>query len=133
MASQASTPSSPTPSGKETRRVLVVEDEELVAMMLADMLQELNCRVLGPAGELTQALALARDGALDAALLDVSLGGRASFPVAEALRARGVPFAFMSGYGEKDFPAAFREVPRLSKPFDLPDLERVLSGLLTPG
>ena len=112
------------------RQVLVVEDEELVAMMLADMLQELDCAVLGPAGELTEALALARDGALDAALLDVSLRGTASFPVAEALQARGIPFAFMSGYGEKDFPPAFREVPRLAKPFDLPDLQRVLGGLL---
>ena len=112
------------------RQVLVVEDEELVAMMLADMLQELDCAVLGPAGELTQALALAQKGALDAALLDVSLRGTASFPVAEALQARGIPFAFMSGYGEKDFPPAFRQVPRLAKPFDLPDLQRVLGGLL---
>lgn len=113
-----------------TRQVLIVEDEELVAMMLTDMLQELDCGVLGPTGELTEALALAREGVLDAALLDISLHGTASFPVAEALQARGIPFAFMSGYGERDFPPAFRQVPRLSKPFDLPDLQRVLGGML---
>ncbi|HEX4570737.1 MAG TPA: response regulator [Dongiaceae bacterium] len=113
-----------------TRQVLVVEDEELVAMMLADMLMELNYGVLGPVGELTSALALAQEAAPDAALLDVSLHGVASFPLAEALQVKGIPFAFMTGYGERDFPPAFRQIPRLSKPFDLPELRRVLGGLL---
>ena len=112
------------------RQVLVVEDEELVAMMLADMLAELNYGVLGPVGELTQALALAQEAAPSAALLDVSLHGVASFPLAEALQAKGIPFAFMTGYDERDFPPDFRQVPRLSKPFDLPELRRVLGGLL---
>lgn len=112
------------------RQVLVVEDEELVAMMLADMLTELSYGVLGPVGELTRALALAQEAPPDAALLDVSLHGVASFPLAEALQAKGVPFAFMTGYGERDFPPAFRQIPRLSKPFDLPELRRVLGGLL---
>ena len=113
------------------RQVLVVEDEELVAMMLADMLAELNYGVLGPVGELSKALALVQEGPPDAALLDVSLHGAASFPVAEALQAKGIPFAFTTGYGERDFPPAFRQVPRLSKPFDLPELRRVLGGLLS--
>jgi CheY-like chemotaxis protein len=113
-----------------TRQVLVVEDEELVAMMLADMVQELNYGVLGPVGDLTRALALAQEGGPDAVLLDVSLHGVASFPLAETLQAKGIPFAFMTGYGERDFPPAFRQIPRLSKPFDLPELRRVLGGLL---
>ena len=111
-------------------KVLVVEDEELVAMMLADLLMELNYGVLGPVGELTRALALVKEAAPHAALLDVSLHGVASFPLAEALQAKGVPFAFTTGYGERDFPPAFRQVPRLSKPFDLPELRRVLGALL---
>ena len=110
--------------------VLVVEDEELVAMMLAEMLMELNYGVLGPVGELTRALALVKEAAPHAALLDVSLHGVASFPLAEALQAKGVPFAFTTGYGESDFPPAFRQIPRLSKPFDLPELRRVMRGLL---
>ena len=113
-----------------TRQVLIVEDEELVAMMLADMLQELNYSVLGPVGDLNKALALAEERAPDAALLDVSLHGVASFPLAETLQAKGIPFAFTTGYGERDFPPAFRQVPRLSKPFDLPELRRVLGALL---
>ena len=112
------------------RQVLVVEDEELVAMMLADMLMELNYGVLGPVGELTRALALVQEAAPDAALLDVSLHGVASFPLAAALQAKGISFAFMTGYDERDFPPGFRQVPRLSKPFDLPELRRVLGGLL---
>jgi CheY-like chemotaxis protein len=122
--------SSPTANARTSRRVLVVEDEELVAMMLADLLGELDCGVVGPAGDLDRALALAETTAFDAALLDVSLHGTASFPLAEALQARGIPFAFMSGYGERDFPPAFGQVPRLAKPFDLPDLQRVIKGLL---
>lgn len=114
----------------KTRRVLVVEDEGLVAMMLEEMLQELNCSVLGPAGELTQAMALAKSGEFDAALLDVSLHRAPSFPVAKTLQQRGIPFAFMTGYGTLDFPDAYRKIPRLSKPFDLPQLRQALGGLL---
>jgi CheY-like chemotaxis protein len=111
------------------RRILVVEDEGLVAMMLEEMLQELNCSMLGPAGELSRALELAKSGEFDAALLDVSLNRQPSFPVAETLQARGIPFAFMSGYGSQDFPTPFRQVPCLAKPFDLPALERALDSL----
>jgi CheY-like chemotaxis protein len=112
-----------------TRRVLVVEDETLVAMMLEEMLQELNCSVLGPAGDLAEAMGFAEKAEFDLALLDVSLRRTPSFPVAEILQKRGIPFAFMTGYGAQDFPAAYQQLPRLSKPFDLPDLERALKAL----
>jgi CheY-like chemotaxis protein len=112
-----------------TRRVLVVEDESLVAMMLEEMLQELNCSVLGPAGDLAEALGFAEKGEFDVALLDVSLRRTPSFPVAEILQKRGIPFVFMTGYGAEDFPAAYQQLPRLSKPFDLPDLQRALKAL----
>lgn len=112
-----------------TRRVLVVEDETLVAMMLEEMLQELNCSVLGPAGDLAEAMGFAETGEFDLALLDVSLRRTPSFPVAEILQKRGIPFAFMTGYGVQDFPPAYQQLPRLSKPFDLPDLQRALKAL----
>jgi CheY-like chemotaxis protein len=114
---------------ERTRRVLVVEDETLVAMMLEEMLQELNCSVLGPAGDLAEAMGFAEKGEFDLALLDVSLRRTPSFPVAEILQKRGIPFAFMTGYGVQDFPAAYQQLPRLSKPFDLPDLQRALKAL----
>jgi CheY-like chemotaxis protein len=112
-----------------SRRVLVVEDETLVAMMLEEMLQELNCSVLGPAGDLAEAMGFAEKGEFDLALLDVSLRRTPSFPVAEILQKRGIPFAFMTGYGVQDFPPAYQQLPRLSKPFDLPDLQRALKAL----
>jgi CheY-like chemotaxis protein len=112
-----------------TRRVLVVEDETLVAMMLEEMLLELNCRVLGPAGDLAEAMGFAEKAEFDLALLDVSLRRMPSFPVAEILQKRGIPFAFMTGYGAQDFPLAYQQLPRLSKPFDLPDLQRTLKAL----
>ena len=112
-----------------TRRVLVVEDETLVAMMREEMLQELNCSVLGPAGDLAEAMGFAEKAEFDLALLDVSLRRTPSFPVAEILQKRGIPFAFMTGYGVQDFPPAYQQLPRLSKPFDLPDLERALKAL----
>jgi CheY-like chemotaxis protein len=112
-----------------SRRVLVVEDETLVAMMLEEMLQELNCSVLGPAGDLAEAMGFAEKAEFDLALLDVSLRRTPSFPVADILRKRGIPFAFMTGYGAQDFPAAYQQLPRLSKPFDLPDLQRALKAM----
>ena len=112
-----------------TRRVLVVEDETLVAMMLEEMLQELNCSVLGPAGDLAEAMGFAEKAEFDLALLDVSLRRTPSFPVADILQKRGIPFAFMTGYGAQDFPLAYQQLPRLSKPFDLPDLQRALKAL----
>ena len=111
------------------RRVLVVEDESLVAMMIEEMLQELNCSVLGPAGDLAEAMGFAEKAEFDLALLDVSLRRTPSFPVAEILQKRGIPFAFMTGYGAQDFPPAYQQLPRLSKPFDLPDLQRALKAL----
>jgi CheY-like chemotaxis protein len=112
-----------------SRRVLVVEDETLVAMMLEEMLQELNCSVLGPAGDLAEAMGFAEKAEFDLALLDVSLRRTPSFPVADILQKRGIPFAFMTGYGAQDFPAAYQQLPRLSKPFDLPDLQRALKAM----
>ena len=110
-------------------KVLVVEDEALVSMLVEDMLSDLGCVVVGPAAELEEALRLAGSADIDAALLDVNLGGRPIFQVADALRERGVPFAFASGYGEAGLNEAHRGTPVLQKPFRQGDLERVLKEL----
>lgn len=112
-----------------TLRVLVVEDEALVSMLVEDMLSDLGCTVIGPAAELEEALRLAGSAEMDAALLDVNLAGRPIFPVADVLKARGVPFAFASGYGAAGLSEAHRGSLVLQKPFRETDLRRVLEDL----
>jgi CheY-like chemotaxis protein len=81
------------------KRVLLIEDEAIVAMLIEEMLLDLGCDIAGRAGTLAQALAAARDGAFDIAILDVNLGGQQSYPVADVLSARRIPFVYLSGYG----------------------------------
>ncbi|HUN40203.1 MAG TPA: response regulator [Acetobacteraceae bacterium] len=102
--------------------ILVVEDTVLVADLVVDVLQEAGCHVVGPAARLDQGLALARTDGLAGALLDVNLAGEHCFPIADALAARGVPFVFLTGYGEQVLPRDYRDVPRLAKPFDFGQL-----------
>ena len=120
---------SPTPS-LAGRRILVVEDEALVAIALEDMLLELGCLVVGPALRLQPALELAAAEQLDGAVLDINLGDERSFPVAEILRGRTVPFLFASGYGGSGLEPPFHEAPVLSKPYCLSALEEALRRLL---
>jgi CheY-like chemotaxis protein len=109
-------------------RVLVVEDDGLVAMMLEDLLEELGCQLAASLASVREALAwIEAGGAVDAALLDVNLGGEPVFPVAEALRARGVPFAFTTGYGDTD-DARFGGAVVLGKPIRLERLVATLKG-----
>jgi len=100
------------------RRVLIVEDESLVAMLLETILEDMGCTPIGPAASIDEGLAMVADGDnLDAALLDVNLAGRLVFPVAEALKARGVPFVFSTGYGEGGLPDEWRGQATIQKPF----------------
>lgn len=111
-----------------TQRLLLVEDEFLVALVMEEALRELDCEIVGPVGDLDEALTKATDEALDGALLDINLNGRLVYPVAERLQERGIPFAFTTGYAEPDLPLRFRAMPRLQKPADLMRLrELVLS------
>lgn len=103
-------------NGLNGRRILVVEDESLVAMLLETILEDMGCEIVGPAATVAQGLTLA-EGELDAALLDVNVAGQNVFPVAEALVARGVPFVFSTGYGEGGLPDAWRGRPTIQKPF----------------
>ena len=105
------------------RRILVVEDDMMIAVLIEQVLQDLGCIVVGPAGRLDAALRLAGSEALDAAILDVNIRGELVYPVAEQLRTRGIPFVLASGYGDWALPPAFRSQPRLTKPFTYDDIE----------
>ena len=98
------------------RRVLIVEDESLVAMLLETILEDMGCVPVGPAATVDEGLRMAIEP-VDAALLDVNVAGRQVFPVAEALRDRGVPFVFSTGYGEGGLPDEWRGHSTLQKPF----------------
>lgn len=100
------------------RRILLVEDEALVAMLLETILEDMGCVPVGPAATVEEGLAMAADAApLDAALLDVNVAGQLVFPVAEVLKARGVPIVFSTGYGEGGLSDAWRGHPTIQKPF----------------
>jgi CheY-like chemotaxis protein len=114
------------------RRVFVVEDEVMVSWMLEDMLVDLGYKIVGPAARVNQALAIVEAEAIDLAILDINLNGEKSYPVADALTARGVPFAFSTGYNKDGMSAHYRDLPMLQKPYAMPQLAAVLSKLLTP-
>lgn len=115
-------------------RILVVEDEALLALDLECTLEDLGWRVAGSMGGVRQALAWlgGQTRAPNAALLDVNLGGEMVFPVAEALAALKVPFAFATGYADLVTRSAFSAAPTLTKPVDRDRLKDVLDGLLNP-
>jgi CheY-like chemotaxis protein len=113
-----------------SRRVLVVEDEMLIGMLLEDMLTDLGHQVASVVPRLKDALAAVDRETYDLAILDVHLHGESAFPVAEALIAKGVPFVFATGYGERGLPETYRGRPVLQKPFAKDDLERVLKTLI---
>jgi CheY-like chemotaxis protein len=115
-------------------RVLVVEDEAMVAMMLEDMLLDLGCAIVGPAATLQAGLTLARAAAIDAAVLDVNLSGDKAFPIADALAERGVPFVYATGYGRAGLRAEDAARIVVQKPYSLDDLARHLraAGVLPP-
>jgi CheY-like chemotaxis protein len=110
-------------------RVLVVEDEMLVAMNIEDMLLDLGHEVAGLASRLEPALSLAAEGEFDIAMLDVNLAGQPSFPVADVLIRRGIPFLFATGYGAKGIAEPYRDRLVLQKPFRARDLGEALGQL----
>jgi CheY-like chemotaxis protein len=114
------------------RKVLVVEDEMIVVWLLEDMLVDLGCAIVGPANSVSQALAMIDAEAFDAAVLDVNLDGQMSYPVADALTARGMPFVFSTGYDKDTLRDGYRTFPVLQKPFHRSELGDALAKLLTP-
>lgn len=110
-------------------RVLVVEDEVAIAMLIEDMLLDLGAEVIGPAGRIAQAKTMAESEAFDVAIVDVNVAGEPIYPVVEILQKRGLPFAFSTGYGAGGIEAPWRGRPVLQKPFSQSDLEKVLAAI----
>jgi CheY-like chemotaxis protein len=114
-------------------RVLVVEDEALIAMLVEDMIHDSGGEMVGPAAKLSDAVDLARNAQADVALLDLNLGGALAYPVADVLRQRGVPIVFTSGYGSAALIHRFQDCPILDKPFDQRSLEQAIGTALRSG
>ena len=111
-------------------RVLIVEDEMIVAWALTGMLTRIGCVVVGRAARVNRALAMIAAEAFDVALLDINLNGEKCFPVADVLAERGVPFVFSTGYHNENLPDPYQCVPMLQKPFDDSTLANMLAKLL---
>jgi CheY-like chemotaxis protein len=111
-------------------RILVVEDEMLVAMNIEEMLLDLGHEVAGLAGRVAPALALAQEGRFDAAMLDVNLAGEPSFAVADLLIERGIPFLFATGYAPSGIEERYRGFPVLQKPFRTGELGQALAAII---
>ena len=112
-------------------RLLVVEDEYLIRMLLEDMLDDLGYGIAAAVGTLSEARQIATDGDFSAAILDVNLDGQEIYPVADILAKRGLPFVFVTGYGERSLPEPYRGRPALQKPFQAEQLKTTLAGLLS--
>ena len=111
-------------------RILIVEDEPLISMMLEDFLDILDKQVAGTADTVDAALAVIDGGSVDAAILDLNLrAGEKSTPVAEALAGKGIPFVFATGGSDDGVDARFRDRPRLQKPFTMDGVARALQSL----
>jgi DNA-binding response OmpR family regulator len=116
--------------GGEKLRVLVIEDEALVAMMIEDVLAELGHDVVGLAGRLNVALELASELSIDFAVLDLNLNGERTDPIAACLRSRGIPFVFATGYGTAGVNESWSGVPVVQKPFQPKDLSAAIEAAL---
>jgi DNA-binding response OmpR family regulator len=113
-----------------SRRILVVEDEPLISMMLEDFLDMLGHQVAGTADTVDGALAAVADGGVDAAILDVNLrGGEKSWPVADRLAGEGIPFVLATGGGNDTIPDTHRERPTLAKPFTMDGVKQALQAI----
>ena len=110
--------------------VLLVEDEVMIRMMVADMLEELGYVIAGESGDIDEGIRLVQAIDFDIAILDVNVNGRVITPVAEAVQMRGLPFVFATGYGAQGLPEKFRDRPTLQKPFQIETLARTIETVL---
>ena len=110
--------------------VLLVEDEVMIRMMVADMLEELGYAIAGEAGDIDEGVRLVQATDFDIAILDVNVNGKVISPVAEAIQLRDIPFVFATGYGAQGVPEKFRNRPTLQKPFQIETLARTIEATL---
>jgi DNA-binding response OmpR family regulator len=119
-----------TADRESARRVLIVEDEMLIALMLQDMLEDAGMIIEGVAGTLTGGLDLARTANAQLAILDVNLSGHEAYPIADVLRGRGIPFLFATGYGAENLRADYATVPQVIKPYQQDLLHSAIEAAL---
>lgn len=112
------------------KRVLVVEDEPLIGMLLEELLLIFGAQIVGPATHLDQALRMARYESVDAAILDINVDGQLSYPVADLLRERGVPYLFATGYGRAILADRYTAIPLIEKPYRAEQLHDALEQIL---
>ena len=110
--------------------VFLVEDEVMIRMMVADMLEELGYSIAAESGDIDQALMLAQTTDFDIAILDVSVNGKLISPVADAIEERNRPFIFATGYGTQGLPPEYRDRPALQKPFQMENLAVMIESTL---
>lgn len=111
-------------------KVLVVEDEGAIALLIEDMLEDLGCEIVASASRLPEACSVAATAEIDLALLDVNLDGQLVFPAAKILRQRQIPFVFSTGYGSQGVPGEFTGRPVLGKPFSMIELQNAIACAL---
>ena len=109
--------------------ILILEDDMMLALLLEDQLADLGYRTI-KAARVANGVRVASTASLDGAILDINVAGEASYPVAQALRKRRIPFVFATGYGAGGLAPEFRNAPTLNKPYTYADLQRVLAAAL---
>jgi CheY-like chemotaxis protein len=112
------------------RKVLIVEDEMMIAMLIEDMLEEFGCKLVGPATSVPRALELIDNESIEIAVLDLNLDGTDTYAIADALQRKNVPFIFATGYGSTGLRQEYGNRPVLQKPFQQKDLEMALAEAL---
>jgi two-component SAPR family response regulator len=114
-------------------RVLIVEDENLVALLLEDMLADLGHTVIGPVARVKKALDMIQSEEIDIAILDVNINGENTYSIADVLAARDVPFFFSTGYDKMSLHERHQDRPTLQKPFQQQDLEKLFAEVFRQG
>ena len=115
----------------EGKRILIVEDEFLLAVLIEETLQSFGCETIGPFTRLELGLQASRQESFDMAILDINLNGKMVYPLADELLARGIPYVFLTGYAAKDLPEAYRSQNRIQKPFDSNVIRETLEQLFS--
>jgi len=111
-------------------KVLVVEDEGAVALLIEEMLEDLGCKIAASTARFAQACRIAATADIDLAVLDINLDGQPAFPIAEILRERQIPFLFSTGYGKSGLPHEFTGQPVIGKPFSMAELQKAIASIL---